>query len=119
MEKVYFDKDFYGSWVVKDLSEFYDFKYIHRENDGVMSTILNWTKNTEREEELKQKFNSKNDVRLYLAEIDGRKIYFVLRYESDFGKFLVSPATAEDVYEMDKLFNETGYIFVGETLKEE
>lgn len=36
MEKVYFDKDFYGSWVVKDLSEFYDFKYIHRENDGVM-----------------------------------------------------------------------------------
>ena len=83
MEKVYFDKEFYGSWVVKDLSDIYDFKYIHRSDDVVRSTILSWTKDTEREAELKNKFNSKNDVRLYVSDIDGRKIYFVLRYESD------------------------------------
>ena len=119
MEKVYFDKDFYGSWVVKDLSDFYDFKYIHRSDDGVKSTILNWTKDTTAEEELKPKWGNKPAIRLYVAEIEDRKFHFVLRYEEDFGKFLVSPATAEDVYEMDKLFKETGYIFVGETLKEE
>jgi len=117
MDKIYFDPDFYGSWVVKDLSDFYQFKYVNRGDNSEHSTILTWTKDRNREEELKEIHNLKNDVRLYQVEIEGRKINFLLMYDSDDARFHLSPATVEDNYELDMLVSQTGFFFVGETLE--
>lgn len=117
MDKVYFDPDFYGSWFVKDLDDFYHFKYVNRGDNTEHSTILTWTKDREREEELKTIHNIKDDVRLYQVEIENRKINFLLVYNPDDSSFRLSPATVEDSYELDMLISETGYFFVGETIQ--
>lgn len=103
MEKVYFSSN---TLIVNDLSELYELKYIDLESNKESNTILSWTKNTTKEESLRNSLNIKVDVRLYSSEIDASSFEFLLRYET--GKFLITPLT-----------NTYRYIFTGETLKKE
>jgi len=50
MEKVYFDKEFYGSWVVKNLSDMYTFNYVNTLTNEEKSTILVWKRSPVHEE---------------------------------------------------------------------
>jgi hypothetical protein len=107
MEKVYFDRDFRGSWVVKDLSDIYSFKYI--QGDEEKSTLLIWEKGIEHSE-----CGLGKDDRLYIADVGGcGDFFFVMRYVPEYSKTFLY---AKEPLELSKLLKETGIFFVGETL---
>jgi len=109
MEKIYFDQKF-NSFFVKEVSEIYSIKCVDTNTNKEERSILTWTKDSLREEEIKDK-RGFSDVRLYVTEIRNRKFHFVLRYDSEFGKFFIS---SENDYELDFFKKETGCEFVGE-----
>ena len=44
MNKVYFDKEFYGCWVVKELDDIYSFRYINKKTNEEFYEIISWKK---------------------------------------------------------------------------
>jgi hypothetical protein len=114
MEKIYFDPSI-NRWYVKDLSDFYSIGY--RNTVDEKAGILNWTKDSKREEQIKEEMGIKTgDLRLYVVEAENRKFHFLLKYEPDFGRFFVSPLND---YELQFFKKETDYEFVGEIEKKD
>ena len=111
MEKIYFDPSL-NRWYVKDLSDFYSIGY--RNTIDEKTVILNWTKDSKREEQIREERQIKTDLRLYIGEVEDRKFHFLLKYEPDFGRFFVSPLND---YELQFFKKETDYDFVGEIEK--
>ena len=103
MEKVYFDKEFYGSWTVKNLSDMYSFKYINIKTNEEKQAILIWKRNEEHGE----------NERVCAVEVDGIEYYFIEKYSSDFSKFFIY---SKEPWELEKLMKEKDIVFVGETL---
>jgi hypothetical protein len=111
MDKIYFDTNL-NHWYVSDLSDFYSIIYRNsrEENHG----ILNWTKDSKREERIKTEKGIKGDLRLYVLDIENRKFHFFLIYDPNFSKFLISPLND---YEIIFFKKETGFDFIGEIEK--
>lgn len=105
MEKVYFNKDYYGSWWLKSLEDFYKFDCIDINTNEVFSHILSWTRN------LDVSIYGEDVVRIYDIEIESKKYYFLVVVEKD-GYLLKS----KDTFELEKLINEKNIIFTGTTL---
>lgn len=105
MEKVYFDKEFYGSWTVKNLSDMYTFKYIDIKTNEEKSALMIWKRNVEHAE----------NERVCVVELDGEEFYFIEKYNPDFSKFFIY---SRDPWELERLMKEKNIVFVGETLGE-
>ncbi len=103
MEKVYFDPEFYGSWVVKDLSDIYTFNYV--EGDEEKIGIMTWKKG--------EHDGICEDDRIFGVDIYGDEFLFVLTYKPEFTKFLLN---AKEPFELERLVNEKRIFFVGEKL---
>lgn len=103
MEKVYFDPDFFGSWVVNDLSDMYSFKYV--EGDEEKTGVLTWIKG--------EHVGLKEDDRIFGVVIDDEEFLFVLRYESSFGKFILN---SKNPLDLDRLLRNRKIFFVGEKI---
>jgi len=71
MEKVYFDKEFYGSWVVKNLSDMYAFNYIDIRTNEEKSAILVWKRSPVHEEGVG------DNERLCAVEFEGEEFFFI------------------------------------------
>jgi hypothetical protein len=64
MEKVYFDNEKYGKWVVKNLEDYYNFKAVNFETNEESNHILSWSRNYDM-------INIDSNVdRIYDVEID-------------------------------------------------
>lgn len=106
MDKVYFSKDYYGCWWLKELTDIYSFKAVKFETNEEVETILTWTRNID----LSEYDNSV--VRMYDVEIDGEKFYFLASLEK--GGYLLE---SKDRFSLEKLLNEKNIFFTGETLE--
>jgi len=91
MDKVYFNKDYYGCWWLKELTDIYSFKAVNFQTNEEVETILTWTRNVDLSE-----YDGKI-VRMYDVEIEGEKFYFLTSLE--------------------KLLNDKNLFFTGETLE--
>ena len=47
MDKVYFNKDYYGCWWLKELTDIYSFKAVNFQTNEEVETILTWTRNVD------------------------------------------------------------------------
>lgn len=106
MEKVYFDKEFYGSWTVKNLSDMYSFKYVNTKTDEEKSAILTWKRNPHEE-------GVGEEERLCSVEIDGEEFLFIEKYDSENSRLVIF---SKNPWELERLLKEKNIIFVGETL---
>ena len=106
MDKVYFNKDYYGCWWLKELTDIYSFKAVDFQTNKEVETILTWTRNVDLSE-------YDNDVvRMYDVEIEGEKFYFLASTEN--GGYLLE---AKDKFSLEKLLNDKNLFFTGETLE--
>jgi hypothetical protein len=106
MDKVYFNKDYYGCWWLKELTDIYSFKAVDFQTNKEVETILTWTRNVDLSE-------YDNDVvRMYDVEIEGQKFYFLASTENK-GYLL----EAKDKFSLEKLLNDKNLFFTGETLE--
>ena len=106
MDKVYFNKDYYGCWWLKELTDIYSFKAVDFQTNKEVETILTWTRNVDLSE-------YDNDVvRMYDVEIDSEKFYFLASIEN--GGYLLE---AKDKFSLEKLLNDKNLFFTGETLE--
>jgi len=106
MDKVYFNKDYYGCWWLKELTDIYSFKAVNFQTNEEVETILTWTRNVDLSE-----YNDKV-VRMYDVEIEGEKFYFLASPEKE--GYLLEP---KDRYSLEKLLNDKNLFFTGETLE--
>jgi hypothetical protein len=106
MDKVYFNKDYYGCWWLKELTDIYSFKAVKFETNEEVETILTWTRNIDLSE------YDNTVVRMYDVEIDGEKFYFLASLEK--GGYLLEP---KDRFSLEKLLNEKNIFFTGEKLE--
>jgi len=106
MDKVYFNKDYYGCWWLKELTDIYSFKAVNFQTNEEVETILTWTRNVDLSE-----YNDKV-VRMYDVEIEGEKFYFLASIEN--GGYLLE---SKDRYSLEKLLNDKNLFFTGETLE--
>lgn len=107
MEKVYFDKEFYGSWVVKNLSDMYTFNYVNTLTNEEKSAILVWKRSPVHEEGVGE------NERLCAVEFDGEEFFFIEKYDPEYGKFFIY---SKDPLELERLFKEKNIAFVGESI---
>ena len=105
MEKVYFDNEKYGKWVVKNLEDYYNFKAVNFETNEESNHILSWSRNYDLKDH-----DSKID-RVYDVEIDREKYYFLFVNNGD-GWDVIS----EDSMRLEKLLRETNLFFTGEPI---
>jgi hypothetical protein len=106
MDKVYFNKDYYGCWWLKELTDIYSFKALNFQTNEEVETILTWTRNVDLSE-----YDGKI-VRMYDVEIEGEKFYFLTSLEKE-GYLLES----KDKFSLEKLLNDKNLFFTGETLE--
>lgn len=104
MNKVYFDKEKYGQWVVEDLEDFYMFKAIDFQTNQESEHILSWTRNYSLDE------LDPNIVRVYDVEIDTNKYYFIVKSNTD-GTWDVF---SKDPMSLEKLLKDKNLFFTGE-----
>jgi hypothetical protein len=104
MEKVYFDNEKYGRWVVKNLEDYYNFKAVNFETNEESNHILSWSRNYNISDV------SNNIDRVYDVEINEEKYYFLFVNNGD-GWDVIS----EDSMKLEKLLRETNLFFAGET----
>lgn len=104
-QKVYFDKEHYGVWWVDETTDYYYFKAINVKTNEEKEYILSWSRNAEIND---------NAVRVYDVEIgigeEAKKYYFNFYYEGD--KYRI---VERSPMELEKLLQEKGICFVGET----
>jgi hypothetical protein len=105
MEKVYFDDEKYGKWIVKDLEDYYNFKAVNFETNEESYHILSWSRNYNISDV------SNNIDRVYDVEINGEKYYFLFTPNDD-GWDVISV----DSMKLEKLLRETNLFFTGESL---
>lgn len=105
MNRVYFDKEKYGQWVVDELEDFYLFKSVDFKTNEESDKILSWTRNYSLDE-----FDS-DVVRVYDVEIEDAKYYFLITSNND-GTWSV---TAKDRLLLEKLLNDKNLFFTGDT----
>ena len=108
MNKVYFDKNFYGCWIVSDLDDIYTFKYINIKTNEEFNGILSWKKSVNNED-----YALDDNCRLYSVDLLDDEYLFYIKYVND--KFLVNSI---DKDKLESLLNEKDIIFVGETLED-
>ena len=106
MDKVYFNKDYYGCWWLKELTDIYSFKSVNFETKEEVETILTWTRNIDLSE------YDDSIVRMYDVEIDGEKYYFLASSEK--GGYLLE---SKDRLILEKLLNDKNIFFTGEALE--
>jgi len=106
MDKVYFNKDYYGCWWLKELTDIYSFKALNFQTNEEVETILTWTRNVDLSE-----YDGKI-VRMYDVEIEGEKFYFLTSLEKE-GYLLES----KDKFSLEKLLNDKNLFFTGDTLE--
>lgn len=106
MDKVYFNKNYYGCWWLKQLTDIYSFKAVNFQTNEEVDTILTWTRNVDLSE-----YDDKV-VRMYDVEIEGEKFYFLASLEKE-GYLLET----KDRYSLEKLLNDKNLFFTGETLE--
>ena len=104
MNKVYFDKEKYGQWVVDELEDYYFFKSVNFETNEETNHILSWTRNYSQEE------LNPEIVRVYDVEIDGVKYFFLMRNEGV--HYIIE---SEDPVLLETLINEKKIFFTGNT----
>jgi hypothetical protein len=104
MEKVYFDNEKYGKWVVKNLEDYYNFKAVNFETNEESNHILSWSRNYNISDV------SNNIDRVYDVEINEEKYYFLFVNNGD-GWDVIT----EDSMKLEKLLRETNLFFAGET----
>jgi hypothetical protein len=104
MEKVYFDKEKYGIWIVENLEDYYGFKAVNFETNEESNHILSWSRNYDLSD------MSNNVDRIYDVEIDEEKYYFLFISNGN-GWDVVS----EDSMKLEKLLNDTNLFFTGDT----
>jgi hypothetical protein len=104
MGKVYFDKEKYGIWVVKELEDYYSFKAVNFETNEESNHILSWSRNYDLSD------MSKDVDRIYDVEIDEEKYYFLF-INNDKGWDVISKTPAK----LEKLLRETNLFFTGES----
>lgn len=105
MEKVYFNKEYYGCWWLKELTDIYHFKTVHFETGKESNLFLTWTRNFDLSD-------YSEVVRIYDVEIDEEKFYFLVT-QAD-GGFILE---AKDKFALEKLLNQKNIVFVGDTLE--
>lgn len=106
MNKVYFNKDYYGCWWLKELTDIYSFKAINFETKEPVETILTWSRNIDLSE------YDDSIVRMYDVEIDGEKFYFLASPKNN--EYLLE---SKDRLILEKLLNDKNIFFTGETLE--
>ena len=106
MNKVYFNKDYYGCWWLKELIDIYSFKAVNFQTNEEVETILTWTRNIDLSE------YDKDVIRMYDVEIDSEKYYFLVSPKRE-GYLLES----KDKFILEKLLNDKNLFFTGETLE--
>ena len=104
MEKVYFDNEKYGKWVVKNLEDYYNFKAVNFETNEESNHILSWSRNYNISDV------SNNIDRVYDVEINEEKYYFLFVNNGD-GWDVIT----EDSMKLEKLLIETNLFFAEET----
>ena len=109
MNKVYFDKEFYGCWIVKELDDFYTFKYINRKTNEEFYEILSWKKSINNED-----YGLDDNYRLYSVDLLNDEYLFYIKYVND--KFLVNSIDRD---KLETLFKEKDISFVGSELVED
>jgi hypothetical protein len=105
MDKVYFNKDYYGCWWLKELTDIYSFKAVNFQTNEEVETILTWSRNVDLSE-------YDGIVRMYDVEIDDEKYYFLVSLEK--GGYLLE---SKDKFSLEKLLNDKNIFFTGETLE--
>ena len=105
MNKVYFNKDYYGCWWLKELEEIFYIKAIHFQTNEEFNFIFSWTRNVDLSE------YQPEPVRKYDVEIEGERFYFLISPEN--GGYLVE---SEDKIKLEKLLNDKNILFVGHDL---
>lgn len=106
MDKVYFNKDYYGCWWLKELTDIYAFKAVNFQTNEEIETILTWTRNVDLSE------YDKDIIRIYDVEIDNEKYYFLVSPEN--GGYLLE---SKDKFILEKLLNDKNIFFTGEALE--
>ena len=101
MDKVYFNKDYYGCWWLKELTDIYTFKAVNFQTNEQVETILTWTRNVDLSE-------YKDVIRMYDVEIDDEKFYFLVSQEK--GGYLLE---SKDKMALEKLLNNKNLFFTG------
>lgn len=109
MNKVYFDKNFYGCWVVSDLDDIYTFKYINIKTNDEFNGILSWKKSINNED-----YGLDDNCRLYSLDLFDDEYLFYSEYTEK--GFLIHSI---DKYKLELLLNEKDVIFVGSELVED
>ena len=102
MNKVYFDKELYGCWVVSDLDDVYTFKYINKKTNEEFNGILTWKKSINNED-----YALDDNCRLYSVDLLDDEYLFYIKYVND--KFLVNSI---DKDKLEVLFKEKDIAFV-------
>lgn len=104
MNKVYFDKEKYGQWLVDELEDFYFFKAVDFQTNEESNHILSWTRNYPLDD------LDSDVVRVYDVEIEGIKYHFLFKPDGKkWGIF------SKDPMELEKLLRDKNLFFVGET----
>jgi len=109
MNKVYFDKEFYGCWVVKELDDIYTFKYINIKTNEEFNGILTWKKSVNNED-----YGLDDNCRLYSLDLMDEEFLFYGKYIND--RFFIYSI---DKDKLEKLFTEKDIAFVGSELVED
>ena len=104
MEKVYFDKEKYGKWIVNELEDFYHFKAVDFQTNQEYYYILSWTRNYPLDD------LDQDVVRVYDVEIDEEKYYFIIKPDRNCWDVI-----AKDKMKLEKLLNDKNLFFTGDT----
>lgn len=107
MEKVYFNKEHFGCWWLKELTDIYHFKTVTFDTNEEKYLFLTWTRNIDLSE------YSDEVVRVYDVEIESEKFYFTVTLQNN--GFILE---AKDKYALERLINHKNIVFVGDTLEE-
>jgi hypothetical protein len=105
MEKVYFDKEKYGQWIVIELEDFYHFKAVNFQTNEESYHILSWTRNYSLDD------LDQDVVRVYDVEIDEVKYYFIIKPDKNCWDVI-----AKDSMLLEKLLRDKNIFFTGDTL---
>jgi hypothetical protein len=106
MNKVYFDKNFYGCWVVKELDDIYSFRYINKKTNEEFYEILSWKKSIKNED-----YGLDDNSRLYSLDFLGEEFLFYGKYSND--RFFINSI---DKDKLETLFKEKDIEFIGSEL---
>jgi len=105
MNKVYFNKDYYGVWWLKELEDFYSFECVDITTNEKTNHIISWTRNID------VSIYGEDVIRVYDIEIEKKKYFFLVIPEKE--SFILK---AKDPLELEKLVNDKDLILVGTLL---